>query len=538
MASGSRFPRQFVDDCNENDVIFGRGKGSYNNPGNKHLQHIIRQHFPQYDLADLQTKNILAHKVVDTMLTKKQPSRFLKADKDTNRWYAMAREEVVKKIKQDFANLKSAHKRKIEDDPAMPEPPKKRQAKDPGVAVSTLLAICHNDGSEEEVQSEMSSIMGAVNHVFVHNPRLDHQQQAELVLSNDAVKEAIVSILQWKSQRHADMHPEGLKEDKINLPNTIPNHPKSNGAFGSNKAFVMPYARRLPKKPIAPAIKTDPTHMEKVCDSVDFEPRMDDVNKICPKLRVKGDRTYTGSVMDTNPHGIGFMKFDDGRIYCGGWRKGKLHGNACVLYKNGDKFLGEYVKNKRTGEGVCYYNDGAIYQGEFKNDRLNGKGAYRSRSGDVYDGDFVNGIFEGVGVHRRVDGTERHGRFSNWKFIASADGEVTSSDGEKDDSSIQHGHGNEPSCNSSATSKDDDEEEDVHQIENDNGDEDGNEKPESDEKPVPEESAPADKANENDSQEEGSEQGSQEPPVKMETDNDTNGTDDNGKSKTGKGVIL
>ena len=319
MASVSRFPRQFVDDCNDDDVIFGRGKGSYNNPGNKHLQNIIRQHFPQYDLADLQTKNILAHKVVDAMLTKKPPSRFLKADKDTNRWYEMAREEVVKKIKQDFANLKSAHKRKIEDDPMpmpMPMKERKRQAKE-AVAVSTFLEICNNDGSEEEVQSEMLSIMAAVNRVFVHNPRLDHQRQAEMILSDDAVKEAIVSILQWKSEYHAEMHQE-LKE-KISLPTAIPNLPKSIPAFGPNKPFVMPYSRRLPKKATQLAIKTDSAHMEKVCDSIHFEPRMDDVDKISRSLRVKDDRTYTGSVMDTNPHGIGFMRFDDGRIYCGGW---------------------------------------------------------------------------------------------------------------------------------------------------------------------------------------------------------------------------
>lgn len=316
MSAVGRFPRKFVDDCNDNDVIFGRGKGSYNNPGNKHLQHVIRQHFPQYDVADLQTKNVLAHKVVDVMLTKKPPSRFLKTDKETNRWYAMAREEVVKKIKQDFANLKSAHKRQIEDD-QMPVQDRKRQAK-ATVAPSTLLEICNHDGCEEEVQSEMSAIVAVVNQVFVHHPMLDHQQQAAMILGTDAVKDAIVSILEWKSAHHANLRP-GLK-GKIPQPTAVPNTPRSLAAFCSNTPLVMPYAKRLPKKTTTQQlVKTNPTHMEKVCDSVHFEPQMDDVNKICRKLRVKDDRTYTGSVMNSNPHGIGFMKFDDGRIYCGGW---------------------------------------------------------------------------------------------------------------------------------------------------------------------------------------------------------------------------
>ncbi|KAL3939912.1 MAG: hypothetical protein SGBAC_005442 [Bacillariaceae sp.] len=553
MASIGRFPRHFVDDYDENDVIFGRGKGSYNNPGNKHLQLVIRQHFQQYDVADLQTKTLLAHKVADVMVTKKPPSRFLRADKDYNRWYEMSREEVVKKIKQDFANLKSAHKRKIEDDPvALSLQENKRRAKDV-VSPSTLIELCNNDGSEAEVKTEMSAIMAVVNQVFVHHPRLEPKRQADLVLNDSAVKEAIVSILNWKAEEHGDMRKRLSSKKKIGT--AIANLPKS------SSTPLMPYAKRLPKTSTqSPAVKTDAAHMGKVCDKVHFDAKMEDVNKISRGLRVKNDRSYTGSVMHTNPHGVGFMNFDDGRIYCGGWRKGKLHGNACVLYKNGDKFLGEYAKNKRTGEGVCYYSDGAIYQGEFKNDRLNGKGSYNSRSGDVYEGEFVNGIFEGVGVHRKSDGTETKGRFSNWKKVfSSLDGEemaaaasasaptpVSTLGGEKPGPSknapvptatpggeklkhMKNGFKTDSSSDLSDTKKNGgqatpkQEEKEVKDKDKDKDKDRNQEKAESDEKPTPDESP--DKPDEADAEDEGTENGSKDVAIKMETEdtNDNNG---------------
>lgn len=316
MASGSRFPRRIVNYCNDHDVIFGRGKGSYNNPGNKHLQHVIRQQLQQYDVADLQNKTIIAHKVVDVMTNKNPPSRFLKPDKDVNRWYEMSREEVVKKVKQDFANLKSAHKRKIEDEVPMQD--RKRQAMikdDDEVAAPTSLLEEYGtiDGTKEEVKREVSAIIAVINQVFVHNnPRLDHQKQAEMILNDDTVKEAVVSILEWKAEKH---HAAMLKERiSISSPARPPHSRIIQQAKSSSPTPVSDSSHMPLNTP-----KADATQMQAVCDKVHFEAKMDDVNNITPKLRVKGDRTYTGSVMNNSPHGIGFMKFDDGRIYCGAW---------------------------------------------------------------------------------------------------------------------------------------------------------------------------------------------------------------------------
>ena len=169
----------------------------------------------------------------------------------------------------------------------------------------------YTQGTEPEVRNEVAAIMAVVNQVFVHNPRLDHQKQAEMILSDDAVKEAIISILEFKAEQHAEMlrgrmainpHTSRLLQARV-----------SSIAFGNSSTMPLGTSKD------APAVKTNAAHMESVCNKVHFAPKIDEINNITPMLKVKDDRTYTGSVMNSSPHGVGFMKFDDGRIYCGAW---------------------------------------------------------------------------------------------------------------------------------------------------------------------------------------------------------------------------
>ncbi|CAJ1946877.1 unnamed protein product [Cylindrotheca closterium] len=139
--------------------------------------------------------------------------------------------------------------------------------------------------------------------------------------------------------------------------------------------------------------------------------------KIVRNLKIRGDRWYTGSVLYQRPHGIGIMKYKDGRILLGNWLQGTLHGQAVALYINGDAYIGGYLKNKRNGVGLYHYNHGAKYDGIFEKDDRHGRGVYTTTDGHVYDGTFVKGRFEGEGSHRLPNGTKEKGSFKNWIYM-------------------------------------------------------------------------------------------------------------------------
>jgi len=103
---------------------------------------------------------------------------------------------------------------------------------------------------------------------------------------------------------------------------------------------------------------------------------------------------------DDVPHGLGTMKYADGRVYKGQWKKGQWQGEGKAHFPNGDYYEGETKEDQRHGRGVYRWSDGRVYDGFFFEDQRNGKGKLTYTDGSVYDGNFKNGLRHGQGTYK------------------------------------------------------------------------------------------------------------------------------------------
>lgn len=87
--------------------------------------------------------------------------------------------------------------------------------------------------------------------------------------------------------------------------------------------------------------------------------------------------TYTGTVSQGKPHGLGKMIYKNGDSYNGEWKHGLEHGKGKAVYQNGDSYegkwyfgfedgFGEYIEKSPTGKRY----KGSFTYGEFINRRI------------------------------------------------------------------------------------------------------------------------------------------------------------------------
>jgi hypothetical protein len=78
-----------------NDVVCGRGKGSYNRPGNKQFRALVRTNVEEYQLAKSKLdKSMVFSKIVDKV---RESGRFVKQRKDKT-WYEIGDEHAREKV--------------------------------------------------------------------------------------------------------------------------------------------------------------------------------------------------------------------------------------------------------------------------------------------------------------------------------------------------------------------------------------------------------------------------------------------------------
>ena len=106
------------------------------------------------------------------------------------------------------------------------------------------------------------------------------------------------------------------------------------------------------------------------------------------------------------------ISFFEGRINYDGIDFKCKAGKGIMKYKNGDIYEGEWKKDFREGKGIMKYKIGDIYEGEWKNDLRGGKGIMKFRTGDNYKGEWVNDLREGQGIMKYINGEEYEGE---WK---------------------------------------------------------------------------------------------------------------------------
>lgn len=80
------------------DVVCGRGKGSYNRPGNKRFRQMIRQHLPAYQAAKSKVdKSIVLNRIMDQVRSQNNGSaRFVKLQDKV--WCEISDEQAREKI--------------------------------------------------------------------------------------------------------------------------------------------------------------------------------------------------------------------------------------------------------------------------------------------------------------------------------------------------------------------------------------------------------------------------------------------------------
>jgi hypothetical protein len=108
---------------------------------------------------------------------------------------------------------------------------------------------------------------------------------------------------------------------------------------------------------------------------------------------------YQGGFFDNMKHGLGVMKYADGRIYDGMFMLDKLEGKGHLTEVDGTKFWGYWSKDGVPhGRGKKEYPDGKVYDGEFDQGVFAGHGRMTFPDGTWYLGEWCDGLPNGLGM--------------------------------------------------------------------------------------------------------------------------------------------
>ncbi|KAL3854212.1 hypothetical protein ACJMK2_013489, partial [Sinanodonta woodiana] len=119
------------------------------------------------------------------------------------------------------------------------------------------------------------------------------------------------------------------------------------------------------------------------------------------------DAVYTGYWISGTMHGMGQMKWSDGRCYAGKFKNGQQTGYGKLIQPIGDKFEdvleGTWKNGKLHGFGKIRYGNGDLYEGYFKEGRKWGHGTYRkgrkiTSASFIYIGEWIADKKHGYGV--------------------------------------------------------------------------------------------------------------------------------------------
>ena len=77
---------------------------------------------------------------------------------------------------------------------------------------------------------------------------------------------------------------------------------------------------------------------------------------------------YNGEYINSEYHGYGVLKFNNGNIYEGEFNCGNRHGQGKMFIKtNETTYDGVWANNLRHGKGTIYFKDGRKIEGTWKN---------------------------------------------------------------------------------------------------------------------------------------------------------------------------
>ncbi|XP_052176401.1 phosphatidylinositol 4-phosphate 5-kinase 9-like isoform X2 [Diospyros lotus] len=153
--------------------------------------------------------------------------------------------------------------------------------------------------------------------------------------------------------------------------------------------------------------------------------------------------SYSGSLLEKMPEGLGMYTWSDGSKYEGEWRRGMRHGSGKHQWSSGAVYDGEFSGGYMHGTGTYVGRDNMTYKGRWKLNLKHGLGYQVYPNGDVFEGSWIQGIPEGPGKYTWVNGNVYLGNMKGGKM--SGKGTLTWSNGDSYEGSwlndMMHGFG-------------------------------------------------------------------------------------------------
>mmetsp|Transcript_3397 Transcript_3397/g.11708 ORF Transcript_3397/g.11708 Transcript_3397/m.11708 type:complete len:969 (-) Transcript_3397:285-3191(-) len=98
----------------------------------------------------------------------------------------------------------------------------------------------------------------------------------------------------------------------------------------------------------------------------------------------QGISVYTGELNEGLKHGVGHMRWHDGRMFAGGFAGGKMTGLGMLMEADGSVFLGRFREGDQDGYGGFFSSDGIVLIGMWRSGRRHGAGVEQEeREGQV-----------------------------------------------------------------------------------------------------------------------------------------------------------
>lgn len=118
---------------------------------------------------------------------------------------------------------------------------------------------------------------------------------------------------------------------------------------------------------------------------------------------------YIGVMVDGLRHGVGIMKYRNGRQYEGHWFEDIRDGKGFERYPNGNTYFGHFKTGKAHGNGVYTWFNGEVYDGEWDQGLKHGRGIWKGVENDSYVGEWSKSKAHGFGVHTWPNGDKYEG---------------------------------------------------------------------------------------------------------------------------------
>ena len=125
---------------------------------------------------------------------------------------------------------------------------------------------------------------------------------------------------------------------------------------------------------------------------------------------------YTGYIEHKLQEGEGQVKYSNGDIYDGNWKKGKREGKGTLKLSNNTMYVGIWKLGELHGPGTIFKSGGEKYEGEFINGELCGEIVHTDNKGNVYIGRFKGEKYDGYGVMIYADETIYEGKWKNGQY--------------------------------------------------------------------------------------------------------------------------